>query len=143
MKALYALLLGATVLACASVQPAPMQVGDTCHRCRRSIGDLHLAGQVIDQMRAPFPFRTAGCMAKYVKSHPNLNPVAIFVTDNTRGKMLPASDAWFVAGSVMSPDGKPESDYLAFRHKEDAEAARQNNAPVLRWAQVVADVKAD
>jgi hypothetical protein len=58
--------------------------------------------------------------------------------------MLPASDAWFVAAVVTSPQGKPESDYLAFRSKEDAEAARAGNtAPVLRWSQVVAAAAAN
>jgi hypothetical protein len=37
------------------------------------------------------------------------------------------------------PDSKrTESDYLAFRSRADAEAAR-GNQPMLRWAQVVAE----
>lgn len=139
MKALYGLVLGATLLACASVQPAKVEVGDRCLRCRRPIGDLRLAGEVIDSMRAPFPFRTSGCLAKYVKANTNTAFTAIFVTDYKTGKMVMASDAWFVPGTVVAPDGKTkEADYYAFRSRDDAAAFTPASPKVLRWAEVVA-----
>src|SRR4051794_37521230 len=132
MKVLYALVIGATLLACASVQPAKVEVGDRCLRCRRPIGDLRLAAEVIDSMRAPFPFRTPGCLAKYVKANSGVQFTAIFVTDYQTGRMVAASDAWFVPATSLAPDGKTkESDYYAFRSRAEAEAFTAGNPTVL------------
>ena len=140
MKALYSLLLGATLLACTSVHPVAVQTGDRCLRCRQSIGDPRLAGEIIDVMRAPHPFRTAGCMAKYVKANPEASFTAIFVTDHGTGRMLPASDAWFVPTELTAADGRrTQPDYVAFRSRADAEAFRTHAEPLLRWPQVVAE----
>jgi len=140
MKALYAFVVAAVVTACASIQPAAVQVGDRCLRCRRAIGDLRLAGETIDRLRAPHPFRTAGCMAKYVKVTPAQELTAVFVTDYRTGRMLEADQAWFVPTDLPVADSKrTEADYLAFRSRADADAAR-GNKPMLRWTQVVAEV---
>ena len=144
MKALYAVVIVAVVAACASIQPAPVQVGDRCVRCRRAISDLKLAGEIIDQLKAPFPLRTAGCLAKYMKAHPDQQVTAVFVTDYRTGRMLPADEAWFVPSALMWPDGKKtEEDYLAFRSRSDAAAMKTGNAGPLRWAQVLAEVSVD
>ena len=139
MKVLYGVLLVAVVSACASIQPAAVQVGDRCLRCRRAIGDLRLAGETIDGLRAPHPFRTAGCMAKYVKVTPAAELTAVFVTDYKTGRMIDADQAWFVPTNLAVPDSRrTEADYLAFRSRADADAAR-GNKPMLRWAQVVSE----
>ena len=144
MKAIYSLVLGATLLACASIQPVAVQAGDRCLRCRQTIGDPRLAGEIIDAMRAPFPFRTAGCMAKYVKANPDASFTAIFVTDHRTGRMLTASDAWFVPAELRAPDGKrTQPDYVAFRSRADADEFRTNGAAILRWTQVVAETAAN
>ena len=144
MKKLYAFVIGATLLGCASIQPAAVQVGDRCLRCGRVVSDVRLAAEMIDAMRAPFPFRTAGCLAKYVKAHPDKPVAALFVTDQHSGRMLPASDAWFVPTTIASPDGKKsENDYLAFRSHSEAEAFRPHGTPLQRWAQVVAEAPVD
>jgi hypothetical protein len=143
MKALYAFVLIAVMTACASVQPAAVQVGDRCLRCRRAIGDLRLAGETIDRLQAPHPFRTAGCMAKYVKATPPAELTAVFVTDYRSGRMVEANQAWFVPTELTVPDSRrTESDYLAFRSRSDADAAR-GNKPMLRWAQVVSEAAAN
>jgi hypothetical protein len=139
MKILYTTLLALTALACASVQPAKIEQGDRCLRCRRPIGDLKLAGEVIDTMRAPFPFRTAGCLAKYVKSNTDTQFIAVFVTDYKTGKMIQASDAWFVPVNIPIPESRGvESDYYAFRTQSEAAQYQADSAKLLRWPQVVA-----
>jgi hypothetical protein len=144
MRTLYIVLIAAIAMACASIKPAPIQVGDLCLRCRRPIGDLRLAGEVIDKLRAPHPFRTAGCMAKYVKAHPDEQFAAVFVTDRESGRMLEAEDAWFVPTVLTTADGKKkEPDYYAFRSRTDAERFRTERQPLLRWAQVVAEAPAN
>jgi hypothetical protein len=141
MKTLYAVLVTVTALACASVQPARIEAGDRCLRCRRPIQDLRLAAEVIDTMNAPFPFRTAGCLAKYVKANRDTSFNGIFVTDFRTGKMLPASDAWFVPAEIASTDSYGvEADYYAFRSRSEAEGFKAGNSTFLRWPQVVAAV---
>ena len=120
MRTLYAVVVAAVVVGCASIQPAPVQAGDRCLRCRRPVNDLRLAGEIIDNMRAPFPFRTPGCMAKYVKAN-GQSYTAIFVTDYRTGRMLPASSAWFVPTELPAGDGstRMNSDYVAFGSRGD------------------------
>jgi hypothetical protein len=144
MKMLYAAVIVATAAACSSIQPVAVQAGDLCLRCRRPMGDLRLAGELIDRMRAPFPFRTAGCMAKYVKAHADEPPTATFVTDYTTGRLMLADEAWFVPAVVGATEGKRgEADYLAFRSKADAEPFRTGQEPLRTWAQVVAEAGAN
>jgi hypothetical protein len=139
MRALYAVVLVTVIAACASIPPAAVQVGDRCFHCRRTIGDVRLAAETIDQLKTPRPFRTAGCLAKYLKAHQDETPIAIFVTDHGTGRMLPAADAWFVPAALTQPDGrKTEDDYVAFRSRNDAESYRAGQ-PLLRWAQVLAE----
>jgi hypothetical protein len=138
MKTLYAVIAGLTLLACSSIQPARIDAGDRCLRCRRPIQDLRLAGQIVDRMNAPFPFRTAGCLAKYVKANSGTQFNAIFVTDYRSGKMMPAAGAWFVPTALAGADGKSsEPDYVAFGSRADAEGFKAG-ATFLRWPQVVA-----
>ena len=140
MKKLYAFVIGATLLACASVQPVAVQVGDRCLGCGRAIGDVRVAAEMVDALRAPFPFRTPACLARYVKAHPDRQVTALFVTDRTSGKMVLAADAWFVPTVIPVPERKfGEKDYVAFRSKADADAFRAGKVPVLRWPQVVAE----
>ena len=142
MKTLYAILVAAVLVGCASIQPAKVQVGDTCYRCHRSIGDPKLAGEIIDQLNAPFPFRTTGCLAKYLKANPDLKLRAVFVTDFRTGHMLLAEDAWFVPATLTQPDGKKtEPDYFAFKSRADASAMKEGQVAPFRWSQVMAEAK--
>jgi hypothetical protein len=126
------------------VHPVAVQIGDRCLRCRQSIGDTRVAAEIVDTMRAPFPFRTAGCLAKYIKANPEMSYEAIFVTDHNTGRMLAASDAWFVPTALAAPDGKgTRPDYVAFRSRADAEAFGTHSEPLLRWPQVVAEASAN
>lgn len=144
MKALYTVVVLLVLSACASIQPAAVQAGDRCVRCRRTIGDVRLAAEIIDQLNAPFPFRTSGCLAKYIKAHPAEKLAGVFVTDYRTGRMLAAADAWFVPVALPQPDGRTsEDDYYAFGSRGDANAFRADRQPLLRWTQVVAAAPAD
>jgi hypothetical protein len=139
MKTLYAAVITLTALACTSIQPARVELGDRCLRCRRPVSDLRLAGEIIDSMRAPFPFRTAGCLAKYIKANSGTQFAAIFVTDFKTGKMVPANEAWFVPTTITSADGRTaEADYYAFRSRSEAASFKADTTQFLRWPQVVA-----
>jgi hypothetical protein len=142
MKALCAIVIAVALAGCA-VQPTPVQAGDRCLKCRRTISDLKLAAEIVDALKTPFPFRTAGCVAKYVKTHPDEQLTAIFVTDHNTGYMLPAKDAWFVPARLTQPDGRTvEADYYAFGSRSDAVAAKSDRAVQLRWSEVLAETSA-
>jgi hypothetical protein len=137
---LYAVVLVLAVAACASIPPAAIQAGDRCARCRRAIGDLRLVAETIDHVKTPRPYRTAGCLAKYLKAHQEEKFLAVYVTDHRSGRMVPADAAWFVPTVLTQPGGRgTEEDYVAFRSRKDAEAYRGAGEPLLRWAQVVAE----
>lgn len=140
MRALYAVVLVTLVAACASIPPAAIQAGDRCARCRRAISDLRLAAETIDQVKTPRPYRTPGCLAKFIKGHPDQTFLAIYVTDHSSGRMVLADNAWFVPAALTQPEGRRvEDDYIAFRSRQDAEAYRAGTQPLLRWVQVVAE----
>ena len=146
MRTLYALLVVVVVAGCASITPVKVQSGDTCYRCRRVIQDTRLAAELMDRgdgVATPYPFRTAGCLAKYLKANPASKSTTIFVTDYHTGHMLAADSAWFVPTMLTSADGKTtEPDFLAFGSQADAVAFGKNLTP-KRWAQVLTDAVAE
>ena len=146
MRTLYASLIVAVVAGCASVAPAKVQAGDSCYRCHRVIQDTRLAGEIMDQgdrIATSYPFRTAGCMAKYLKANPSGKSSTIYVTDYNTGHMLDAGSAWFVPTTLTSADGKKtEADFIAFASREDATSFRKD-VPVKRWAEVLAEAVPD
>ena len=138
MKARYAVAIAALAVACSSVRPAPIQVGDRCYRCKAVISDVRIAAELMAPNNTPYPFRTPGCLAKYLKAHPGEQGTA-FVTDNKTGYLIEAENAWFASVAVPAADGHGnEPDYLAFRRRVDAEAANATHAPLQRWTTIVA-----
>jgi hypothetical protein len=146
MRTLYAVLVVAVVAGCASISPVVVQTGDSCYRCHRAIGETKLAAEIVDQsgtVMTSYPFRTSGCLAKYLKEHPPSNASTIFVTDYTTGRMFAAESGWFAPMTRMSADGKKvEKDYAVFRSESEAKAFASEGAP-RRWAQVLADAVPD
>jgi len=146
MRTLYAVLMVAVAAGCATVSPVKVQSGDACYRCHRVIQDTKLAAEIIDRsgsVMTSYPFRTAGCMAKYLKLNPAGTDSTIFVTDYRTGHMLEAGSAWFVPTTLTSADGKKsEHDFIAFGSQDDAKTFRQD-VPVRRWGQVLAEAVPD
>ena len=103
--------------ACSSVEPLPIRAGDTCERCRRTITDTRLAGEMITTTGLAVKFRTVECMAKYLQDHPERVRV-VYVTDYPTGRMLIAGNAVFVRKTI--DEATKERDYLAFRNLKDA-----------------------
>jgi hypothetical protein len=121
-------------LSCSSIRPVPVSAGDICTRCGRSIDDVRLAGEVIDTGDTALKFKTAGCMAQYLKSHPEAVK-AVFVTDYKTGRMIPAGKAVFVRATIDEVRG--ERDYLAFATMADAQpVAARNQSSVVDWIAV-------
>ena len=137
MKPRYALVVALLVVACSSIQPAKVQVGDRCYSCRQPIQDVKIAAAMIDQNGGQYPFRSPKCLARYLHDHPSDTSLA-FVTDYRTGYMLEADKAWFVSVAIPSPDGRgTEPNYYAFRNVRDAEKANATGAPLQRWSALV------
>lgn len=125
--------------ACSSIAPVAINAGDVCYRCRRVITDTRLAAEGIDGTLVS-KFRTSGCIAKYLAEHPN-DKSAIFVTDYTSGKMVPAQGAFYVP--TMNRDNG-EKDYIAFGTRAAADAeAYSRKVQSVNWATVLDRARQD
>ncbi len=132
--ALLAIVMAAA--SCSSVKTAPVKVGDVCFRCRRTIVEPKLAAELVDAGGRAFKFRSAGCMATYLREHPE-DKGTVFVTDFTTGRMLPARSATFVP--TMVGQGRDRTrEFVAYNASSDArEAAAREQSTTLDWAAVL------
>jgi len=132
------LALPLAALSCTSVSPVKVNAGDQCFRCRRTIGDVQVAGEIINGGLTT-KYRGPGCLAKYLAAHAD-ETGAIFVTDFTTGKMLRAEKAVYVPVVVDRNSG--ETDYRAYTVRADADAAglALKAAPV-DWTTVLAQAR--
>lgn len=122
------------VLSCSSIAPVKVNAGDQCFRCRRSITEPKVAGEMIDGGFVT-KYRGPGCMAKYLASHPGESG-RVFVTDFTSGTMIPPTSATYVA--VVVDEKTLETDYRAYASKADAAAAaRELKTAPVDWATVL------
>jgi NosL len=128
-------LIGLTVLGfvgCTSIRPVPVQAGDVCVRCQRTVVDARLAGEIIDAQGVVLKFRAPLCMAKYIRRHP-ATAAAIFVTDYTTGEMFPAVNGTFVRVTLEGS----EREYAAFRSPTEAASfMKKQGGGVVDWVAV-------
>ncbi len=128
------------VTGCSSLRPVAIQAGATCYRCRRPIEQIRLAGEMVDQNKHAFTFRTAGCMAKYLIEHAE-DPAGVFVTDNATGKLIKAQTALFVKATIDPKTN--ERDFVAFGNVTTAVSfATQNFTTPVDWMSVMAQTRA-
>lgn len=132
MRTVYKMFVAVATLflaSCSSFAPVRVTAGEQCFRCRRTVLDARLAGEVIDRNGFVEKFRAPGCMAKYLVAHPD-ETGAIYVTDYATGKMVSPDQALFVP--VLLDRDRGEYDYRAYRLKADADAAalQVKSAPV-------------
>jgi hypothetical protein len=133
---LFALPLAA--LSCTSVAPVKVAAGDQCFRCRRTIGDPQVAGEIVNGGLTT-KYRGPGCLAKYLAAHAD-ETGTIFVTDFTTGKMLRADKAMYVP--VVVDANTNETDYRAYQLKSEADAAGERlHAAAVDWTTVLAQAR--
>jgi copper chaperone NosL len=121
---------------CSSYTPMPIAAGDVCFRCRRTVTDARVAGEVIDSKGRAFKFRTAGCMAKYLKANPEA-PAAVFVTDYASGRLVKPTAVAFVP-VVVTEGYTTTTDYLAFSSTAAAKAAAaREKSTLVDWKHVL------
>jgi hypothetical protein len=121
-------------LSCSSASPVKVTAGDQCFRCRRTIGDTRVAGEIINGGLAT-KYRGPGCLAKYLAAHAD-ETGAIFVTDFATGKMFQADRGTYVPVVVDPNTG--ETDYRAYSVKATADnAARELKTAAVDWSTVL------
>lgn len=133
------LIVAASLLAlsCSSVQPLKISAGDRCFRCGRTIEDVKLAGEIIDEAGHALKFRTAGCMAKYLTEHGDHKWRGVWVTDYESGKFVKASKATYAR--ILVDRNTNERDFAAFSSPDAAAAmAREQGGTTIEWASVLA-----
>lgn len=127
-------LLAFSTVSCSSVKPVAVNAGDQCFRCRRTISDTKLAGELLDGARFVSKFRTPACLATYLAEHPTETGM-VFVTDYATGDMMRPDGAFFVP-FVNRDTG--ERDYRAFKVKSDADAAAaEARSELVGWKAVL------
>jgi hypothetical protein len=127
--------VGLLSVACGSIAPVKIATGDQCARCRRTIQDRQLAGEVVYSGGLVEKFRAPLCMAKSLTTDPDAAGTA-YVTDYTSGKFIKASAAAYVPVLLNRDTG--ETDYRAYQHRTDADAfARELHATVVSWDAVL------
>jgi hypothetical protein len=118
-------------------RPAPPQTigeGEICFRCRGVIANSRVAAEMMDR-NLPTKYKTAGCLARYVKAHPADNQ-RYFVTDYVSGGLIDAGRAWFVP--VLLNDRTGHRDYKAFLSRQRAESlAASLGETAVRWETVL------
>jgi hypothetical protein len=121
-------------LSCSSISPVRVTAGDQCFRCRRTIVEARVAGEILNGGLAT-KYRGPGCLAKYLAAHPDETGV-LFVTDFASGKLMPPASAAFVPLVVDPNTG--ETDYRAYKVKADADAAaRELHTATVSWGTVL------
>jgi len=127
-------LVSILALSCSSISPVRVTAGDQCFRCRRTIVDTQVAGEILNGGLAT-KYRGPGCLAKYLAAHPDETGV-LFVTDFASGRLMPPASAAFVPVVVDHNTG--ETDYRAYKVKADADvAARELHTTPVGWDTVL------
>ena len=139
------LMAGLVMAACSGMQPLRISAGELCFRCRKVISDPRVAAEVIDTGGQAFKFRTAGCMAKFVKANPTQQFAGLFATDYATGRLVKVSGMKFVP--TMIGEGRDRAmDFVAYAYYADqvaADAARSANSTPVEWQKVLADATPD
>lgn len=125
---------------CSSLPPAAIAVGDTCTRCNSRIRDTRIASEIIDSGGRVFKFDKASCLAAHIVEK-DPDAAAIYVADNTTGRLVKASAVQFVRMPVA--DGRQQGlDYVAFYSSNAAAAAAQREKTTpIEWTQLLEEAR--
>jgi copper chaperone NosL len=117
MRTAAILVLALSVCACSSFTPVAITAGDVCETCKKQITEVKFAGEVITPQGVVLKFRTAECLASYVREHPDAI-AAKFVTDYQTGRFIRPESATYVR-TVLNENTR-EMTYAAFSQVSEA-----------------------
>jgi copper chaperone NosL len=132
------LVMAGLLLVACGVEPVRMMPGDICTRCRKTISDTRIAAELIDQAGRAYKFHSTGCMAKYLKAHPEEQSGTLFATDYGTGRLVTVKSVKFVATPIDR-----DVDYEAYYTDAGAnDAASRGKTTPVEWQKVLADAPA-
>jgi copper chaperone NosL len=134
MKSLILFLLTIMLVACGTSVPEPAVLdtrNDVCGTCRMTVSMQKFAAQVVAPGELPVFFDDIGCLARYLKEHPDLpRGAASFVADHRTGAWAPAASAVFTrAPGVETPMGSHLLAHATVASR-DADPAARDGADV-------------
>ena len=109
---------------------------DTCDACHMSVKDNGYAAEALTANGKVYKFDDIGCLAGYLKGHPDIKPAVVFIQDVSTREWLSAKDAFYVeAGDVQTP---MEFGIHAFKTADAAGffAKAHPGARALKWKEV-------
>jgi hypothetical protein len=125
-----------TLTGCMAVKPLPVLTGDVCARCRRTIVDPELAGEIINARLYATKYRTPVCMATYLIEHPTEAVRSVFVTDYQTRKLIRVESAYFVKTEIDALTH--EIDFAAFKSSAEAVAfGKPTGVTPVYWDAVI------
>lgn len=124
----------------APLTPAPVEQGDKCFRCYRTVVLTRLAAEIVERNGLAYKFRAPACLAQYLTEHPQSreSPARVFVAEYTSGVLIPVERLWFVETVIDRWTG--ERDFVAFTLRGLADSyAREAGGSVVDWSGVMAE----
>jgi hypothetical protein len=119
--------------------PEPIGEGEICHRCRRVITDIHLAGEILTP-DIPLKYKAPLCMARFVVSNKLSDRARVLVTDAPTHALIPAEQAYYVP--IFADEFTREAEYRAYRSRSVAEAEAESlGVQAVRWDSVLAHAR--
>lgn len=134
MKPFITCLLACLFVACGTGAPQPAALdtrNDVCGTCRMTVSMQKFAAQVVAPGELPVFFDDIGCLARYLKEHPDLPRGAVsFVADHRTGAWTPAAGAVFTrATGFETPMGSHLLAHASVASR-DADPAATNGVDV-------------
>ncbi len=108
--------------ACGSqeLKAVAIEPGEMCTFCKMAISQKRFAAEFINKDGEVFKFDEIGCMARYLKQHPQ-TPAVYFVADSDSGEWLEGNRATYVHSSEF--ETPMSGGIIAFRDRGSAEKA--------------------
>ncbi len=124
------------------LEPAALSPEDMCTDCKMAISEKQFAAQYLTKDGDAVKFDDLGCLAHYLKSHPQQRAdiAAFFVMDYGAKQWLKAESAFYVhADKFHTP---MQGGFAAFNSRQQAEAAAAaKQGRLLNWQEVLASSK--
>ncbi len=127
--------LALLIFACgASYSPVPIKAGEVCAGCNKQINDVRFAGEAITKQGLVLKFRTAECLATYVRLHA-ADVGAKYVTDYRNGRFIRPESATYVR--TMLDENAREWTYAAFSQVNEAvKFGKDNLTSPIDWLMI-------
>ena len=143
MKKLIGICLLPALVAC-SADPEPLAYGtDACHTCKMTLMDKKFGAELVTQKGKVYKFDDVNCMLNFYNAPDNQSEQfkhKLVVDFMQPGKLIPASDAFFVKSSEIK---SPMASQIAAFESEDSMKKKKDewDGIYLVWGEVQTQFK--